>query len=173
MRPSTASRAVVALLAVTALSGCNLSSLQLTNDRRLTFSTPQARTRVKTPLVISWTMKDFDAAGLTGAKDPHEGVFAVFVDSAPMPAGKDLKWLARDDKGCAHDAECPSKPYLTARNVFLTTDPTLTVTLLPRQSDGVGDEQHYVNVVLLDGTGTRIGESAWYLPFTSKRRTAA
>jgi hypothetical protein len=38
-------------------------------------------------------------------------------------------------------------------------------------ADGVGDEQHYVNIVLLDGTGHRIGESAWYRPFTSKRRS--
>jgi hypothetical protein len=56
--------------------------------------------------------------------------------------------------------------------VYVTTDLSLTLDQLPSTGEGVGDEQHYVNVVLVDGTGHRIGESAWYLPFQSKRRNA-
>jgi len=90
-----------------------------------------------------------------------------------MPVGKNLKWLARDDAGCKRDARCPDAQYLADRGVFVTTDTSVTLQTLPQQTDGVGDEQHYVNVVLLDGTGHRIGESAWYRPFTSKRRSSS
>ena len=47
----------------------------------------------------------------------------------------------------------------------------MTLDVLPQVGDGVGDEQHWVNIVLLDGTGHRLKESAWYLPFRSKRRS--
>ena len=90
-----------------------------------------------------------------------------------MPVGKDLKWLAKDDSGCRRDPRCPDEQFLSVRNVHLTTAPTLTLDVLPRVGAGVGDEQHYVNVVLLDGTGRRIGESAWYQPFTSSRRSSS
>jgi hypothetical protein len=87
-----------------------------------------------------------------------------------MPVGKDLKWLARKDEGCKRDPRCPDAAYLKDRSIFLTTGTSVTLDVLPAAPDGVGDEQHYATVVLVDGTGHRIGESAWYRPFTSKRR---
>jgi hypothetical protein len=161
-----------AAAAVLALTGCQVDQLQFRNDHRLSFVAPGARDVVRTPLTISWTMKDFDAVGLDGSHDGHRGVYAVFVDRAPMPVGKDLRWLARGDRGCAHDPRCPDARYLADRGVHLTTDPQVTLDVLPLGASGAGDEQHWVNVVLLDGTGHRVGESAWYLPFRTTRRAA-
>jgi hypothetical protein len=164
-------RAAAAGLAVLCLAGCNASHLQFKNDHRLSFESPKARAKVTAPLTVEWSMRDFDATGLDGSSGKDHGVFAVFVDRAPMPAGKDLKWLFRNDSGCKHDARCPSVQQLADRDVLVTTDTHVTIDVLPQVGEGKGDEQHFVNVVLLDGMGNRIGESAWYLPFRSKRRS--
>jgi len=164
-------RAAVALLVLVATSGCQLSRLQFKNDERLTFESPAARHRVTAPVTISWSMKDFTATGLDGSTSTDQGVYAVFVDKAPMPVGKDLRWLFRSDNGCKHDAQCPTLQQLSDRGVHVTTETSIVLDVLPQVGRGVGDEQHFVNVVLLDGTGHRIGESAWYLPFQSKRRS--
>jgi hypothetical protein len=162
--------AVGALLCALLSSGCGISGLQFTNDERLTFQEPEARRRVSLPVTVRWTMKDFTPTGLDGSTDKTKGVYAVFLDKSPMPVGKDLRWLARSDKGCQRDPRCPNTEYLKDRGVRLTTDSSITIDVLPSSPDGAGDEQHYINVVLLDGTGRRQIESAWYLPFTSKRR---
>jgi hypothetical protein len=164
-------RAAAASLALLCLAGCSTSQLQFKNDHRLTFQTPKERAKVKAPLTVEWSMRGFEATGLDGSTDKDRGVFAVFVDRAPMPVGKDLKWLFRNDSGCKHDARCPSRQQLADRDVLVTTDTHVTIDVLPQVGEGKGDEQHFVNVVLLDGTGHRIGESAWYLPFRSKRRS--
>ena len=164
-------RAAAALLVLVAMSGCSLDNLQFRNDDRLSFRSPEARHRVTAPVTVSWDMKDFEATGLDGSTDKSRGAYAVFVDRAPMPAGKDLRWLFRSDSGCKHDSKCPTQQQLTDRGVFVTTDTSVTIDVLPQVGKGKGDEQHFVNVVLLDGTGHRVGESAWYLPFTSKRRS--
>lgn len=173
MRRTTALRTTAVALCVLSTAGCQLGELQFKNDHRLTFQEPASRERVTLPVTISWSMRDFSTTGLDGSSDPKQGAFAVFVDRAPMPVGKDLKWLARSDTGCKRDPRCPDAQYLADRGVHITTEPTLTLDVLPRAADGVGDEEHYVNVVLLDGTGHRIGESAWYRPFTSKRRSTS
>jgi hypothetical protein len=164
-------RAAAAALALLCLTGCGTDGLQFRNDHRLSFVTPEERAKVTAPLTVEWTMRDFTPTGLDGSTDEDRGVFAVFVDRAPMPSGKDLKWLFRNDSGCKHDARCPSLQQLEDRGVLITTQPRVTIEVLPQVGEGVGDEQHYVNVVVLDGTGRRHGESAWYLPFQSKRRS--
>lgn len=169
-----AARMRIALVALTLLaSGCQLSQMQFVADQRLAFEQPKARTRVTLPVTVRWSMKDFTASGLDGRSDDTAGIYAVFVDRAPMPAGKDLRWVVRDDRGCARDPRCPNAKYLADNGIFLTKDPSITLSFLPTAPDGVGDEQHFVNVVLLNGAGKRIGESAWYLPFTTERREAS
>jgi hypothetical protein len=160
----------VALLG--ALAGCDVSHLQFRADDRLSFSAPRSRELVSAPFTVSWSMEDFDPVGLDGSSDKGRGAFAVFVDRAPMPLGKGLKWLARHDKGCERDPRCPDAEYLADRGVYLTTDTSLTVERLPAAGEGVGNEQHFVNVVLVDGQGQRIGESAWYRAFQTKRRSS-
>jgi len=148
-------RAGLAVLCLVAAAGCQAGQLQFKNDHRLSFVSPQARHRVTMPLTISWTMKDFDAVGLDGSR------------------GKDLRWVGHKDTSCKRDPRCPDAKYLADRGVLVTTETSVTLDVLPSAPDGAGDEQHYVNVVLLDGTGHRIGESAWYRPFTSKRRSSS
>jgi hypothetical protein len=163
---------VVAVLLLTATSACQLSQLQFRGDHRLAFTTPAARARISLPVQVAWSMRDFAASGLDGSSTSGRGVYAVFVDAAPMPVGKDIRWVARKDVSCRRDPRCPSAQYLADNGVYLTTDPSVTIDDLPRAPDGVGDEEHYVNVVLLDGRGRRTTESAWYRPFTMKRRVA-
>jgi hypothetical protein len=155
---------VAALLLAALMAGCGAGELQFRNDHRLSFETPDARDNVELPLTIRWSMEDF-APG-------DEGSFAVFVDRAPMPVGKNLRWLMRGDRTCDADPKCPTLEQLARDDVYVTTDSTLRLTQLPRPSSGRGKEQHFVNVVLLDNAGKRIGESAWYLPFTTDRRNA-
>ena len=154
------------------LSGCTLSNLQFHGDHRLTFTAPGMRQKVTAPVTISWTMQDFDPTGLDGGTSKGQGVYAVFVDTSPMPVGKDLLWLFRDDPGSTRDPRYVTTARLNKINVYLTTDPTLMLTArqLPLLPAGVGDEEHTVNVVLLDGTGTRRTESAWFRTFLTKRR---
>jgi hypothetical protein len=161
----------LAVLVVAASGACRAGDLQFKNDHRLTFHTPAERERVRTPLTISWSMKDFAVVGLDGSRRSDRGLFAVFVDRAPMPIGKNLKSIAGEDEGCRRDPRCPDARYLADRGVYVTTKTSLTLDVLPQVVSGSGDEQHFVNIVLLDGTGHRIGESGWYRPFTFKRRT--
>ena len=165
-------RVLCLIACVLVVAGCQIDELQFKNDRRLSFTTPEARSKVDLPVEISWTMQDFEATGLDGSQHEDEGVFAVFVDQAPMPVGEDLKWLARHDPACERKPDCPDADYLAERSIYITTDPTVTLDHLPTAERGRGDEQHYANVVLLDGTGRRTKESAWYLPFRTTRRSS-
>lgn len=168
-RPLRLRTALVGLLALLTLPACGAGDLQFRNDDRLSFSAPRERARVTLPVSVRWSMRDFRTVGLDGSRSRGAGVFAVFVDRSPMPIGKDLTWLARDDSSCLRDPRCPNAGYLAEQGVFVTKRPQLVLDRLPKADAGVGDEQHYVNVVLLDGAGARIGESAWYRPFTMKR----
>lgn len=173
MLRTTATQIAGLALCLLSTSACATEHLQFRNDHRLSFEMPGERARVQAPVTIRWSMKDFSAVGLDGSTNKDRGVYAVFVDQAPMPAGQNLRWVAKGDPACQRDAGCPDPAYLADRGVRVTTETALTLDVLPRATVGVGDEQHYVNVVLLDGTGARIGESAWYLPFTSSRRSSS
>ena len=165
-----------AVLSCAAATGCSVGSvgqLQFRNDDRLSFTSPGHRELVEAPVTVSWRMQGFDPVGLDGSDADDRGAFVVFVDRAPMPVGKDIDWLLRDDRGCQRDPRCPDETYLADRGVYVTTGTSVTLETLPDAGDGVGNEQHYVNVVLVDGTGTRIGESAWYRPFQSERRSSS
>jgi hypothetical protein len=158
----------IALLALV-LSSCTVQNVQLRTDDRLHITAPRSRAVVATPVTVRWSMRDFDAAGLDGRSVPNRGAFVVFVDRAPMPAGKTLTSVANGDKSCELDPRCPDEKYLADRGVYVTTETSLTLAELPPVTAGRGNEQHYVNVVLVDGTGRRVGESAWYRQFQSRR----
>ena len=157
----------------TSTSACDVSRLQFKNDHRLTFEAPEDRAKVSVPFTLRWSMKDFDTSGgLDASTDDKRGVFAVFVDRAPMPVGKDIRWIGHGDTSCQRDPRCPDTAYLASKGVFITQDDSLTIDALPSVGEGVGDEEHFVNVVLLNGKGQRIGETGWYREFRSKRRSS-
>lgn len=162
------------LCAVTAwsLTGCDVGRLQFTNDHRLSFVSPASRAKVTVPFRVSWSMKGFTPTGLDGSTTDSSGVYAVFVDRAPMPVGKDIRWIGHSDTSCQRDPRCPDTAYLAAQGVYITQEPSVTLDTLPPAHAGVGDEEHFVNVVLLNGRGQRIGETGWYREFRSKRRSS-
>ena len=159
-------------LAATGTSACDVSRLQFTTDHRLTFQAPASRAKVQIPFTLAWSMKGFTPTGLDGSTDDRRGVFAVFVDRAPMPVGKDITWIGHGDLSCKRDPRCPDTEYLAAKGVYITRDTSLTIDTLPQPHQGIGDEEHFVNVVLLNGKGQRIGETGWYREFKSKRRSS-
>lgn len=164
-------RGALIFLLVILLSSCTVQDVQFRTDDRMQILSPESRALVSTPLTIKWSMRDFTAVGLDGTADPSRGAFVVFVDRAPMPAGRNLEWLARDDSACRIDASCPDEQYLAERGVHVSSRTSVRLETLPAASDGVGNEQHYVNIVLVDGTGRRIGESAWYRQFQRLRES--
>lgn len=164
--------ALAAVLLLPALAGCAPEGLQFRNDDRLVFASPGVRELVSAPVTVRWSMSDFEAVGLDGSRTADRGVFAIFVDRAPMPVGQDLRWLFRDDPRCARTRDCPDADFLADNDVFLTTEPSLVLEQLPQVDALDGEETHDVSVVLLDGTGRRAVESAWYLPFRTTAQSA-
>jgi hypothetical protein len=81
----------------------------------------------------------------------------------PMPPGADLGWVADGDNACASTPGCPDERYLADRFVFTTEAPELSLDMLPSTSRASRSDHHEITIVLLDGTGRRIGESAWYV----------
>jgi hypothetical protein len=161
----------IALLgaALSLLSACVPEGLAFVKDDRLEITSPASRADVKPPVTISWKVRDFEVTGETGSGDDGAGYFAVFVDKAPVPPGRSLAWLARDDTHCLATRGCPNETYLADRGVYSTSETTLTLKRLPDLNAYQGHENHEVTVVLLDGTGHRIGESAWYVNFLYDR----
>jgi hypothetical protein len=163
--------ACLALCVVLLTGACDVAAMQFVNDHRVTITEPKMRTTVKTPLTVRWTYRDFELVGADGSTDPHKGYFAVFVDRAPVPAGKTLAYVAHNDKSCRPQSGCPDAAYLADAHVYATDEPEITLETLPFQP-GVrgGRELHTITVVLMDGAGRRIGESAWYVDVRFRRR---
>lgn len=153
-----------------ALSGCVREGLAFKVDDRLTFTSPADRGTVALPVKLAWEIRDFDitAPGVDVRNDA--GYFGVFVDTTPMPPGKPLKWLARDDDSCREADGCPDEQYLNVRGIYTTTATELVLQQLPRTTDKDRRERHRATIVLLDATGTRIGESAFEIVFDVDRR---
>lgn len=142
------------------LCGCaDYSELSFRQDKRLQVVAPADRSTVPLPVTVRWQMSDFS------------GEYALFVDRSPVPGGKALDYIARHDRGCRNDPACPDTEYLAAHQVFTTTATEYTFESLPAPSERDSDkpERHRVTIVLLDGSGHRIGESAWTVEFTLRR----
>jgi hypothetical protein len=164
-------RTLCAVLAVcAAVTACVPEGLAFRVDRRLTILQPEDRSTVWLPVTIDWDIRDFEVVGPGEQVRADAGYFGVFVDTTPMPPGKPLRWLARDDTSCRADAGCPDAAYLSTRGVYTTTETELTLEELPRTNDDDRRERHRVTIVLLDASGTRIGESAFEVAFDLDRR---
>lgn len=162
-------RGVAVAAVCAALVGCVPQGLAFRVDDRLTFRAPEDRSTVRLPVTLDWDIRDFRITE-PGSGEPREGAgyFGVFVDASPMPPGRDLGWIARDDSDCRPDDGCPDEEYLSARGVYTTTDTELFLEQLPRGDEG-RRERHRATIVLLDSSGTRIGESAFEIAFDVDR----
>jgi hypothetical protein len=152
------------------LTSC-LSGLAFKTDERLRITSPRDRAEVSLPVTARWTVSDFEITGPTPAGKPNAGYFGVFVDRAPQPPGERFVWFAKDDRHCLRVEGCPNEKYFSDRGVFSTQETSFTIDSIPSTLPvgSVRREFHELTVVLLDGTGRRIGESSWFAQFQLKR----
>lgn len=153
---------LLATVAVALLTGsCAVSNLDYFQDNRLAIMAPRTNGTVDLPLVVAWTVHDFD------------GSFAVFLDRSPMSPGEDLRSLVpSDDRVCRASSACPDANWLSAHGVYVTDQQTLTISSLPdRRTSGHSQDRHELIVVLLDKTGHRIRESAFIREFLVRRES--
>lgn len=152
------------------LAGCSdYSQLSFRQDKRLQVLTPQDRGIARLPVTVRWRIDDFVVAGRTGTAAPNQGYFGLFVDRAPVPGGEPLSYIARKDRRCRPQHGCPNAGYLASHQVFTTTATEYTFAALNKPDVKHRKEKHTITIVLLDGTGRRIGESAWSVTFTLQR----
>jgi hypothetical protein len=157
---------------VVVASGCGVRGLNFKDDKRLEFIAPGDRAEVRLPVTVRWTVSDFDATGADGSQRRNAGSFGVYIDRTPQPPGEQQEWLVRNDQMCKNDATlCANVDFLAQRDVHTTTDTSFLIERLPLPS---GDaerrrEFHEVTIVLLNGRGERIGESAFVRQFEVNR----
>lgn len=156
MRPKCCNR--IALSAALLLSACGTSGLAFRVDESVEILSPRSRSSVELPFDLRWRMK-------TGSRGGDS--FAVFIDRAPMPPGKRISYLAKDDDACRRLPGCPDEAWLNARNIYTTRTTSLTIRVLPdtRDERDTGREPHEVTIVMLDSDGRRKGESAFFVDF--------
>lgn len=151
------------------LSGCSASGLNFREDRRLTILEPGDMETVSLPFTVRWRIDGFDVIDAPDGSDDHDrGRFAVFVDRSPMPPGKGLDWLARNDDGCRDNPDCPNEKWLRDRGVRVLSATEITFDSM-RVNDSQGRDRHEVTIVLLDGRDRRIGEAAFGVEFVVDR----
>lgn len=159
----------IAMGSLLLVPACIPEGLAFVQDDRLEITAPEGHTEVDLPLTIEWEVEGFEITGPDGSSEEDAGYFGVFVDTTPVPPGENLEWIARDDRRCLSTPGCPDEVYLADRNVYSTTDTEFTIENLRDLETATGLETHEVTIVLLDGTGHRIGESAWYVTFFYQR----
>jgi hypothetical protein len=161
-----------AALFVVLATGCGVSGLNFKDDKRVEFVTPGDRAAVRLPVTIRWTVRDFAVTGPDGTTRRDAGSFGVYVDRTPQPPGEPQRWLVRNDPTCKRDpVSCRNEEFLAQRDIHTTTATSFVIDRLPLP---IGDakrrrEFHDVTIVLLNGRGERIGESAFVRQFEVKR----
>jgi hypothetical protein len=158
--------AAVALLA----TGCIAHGLAFVQDKRVDVVAPESHSTVRLPVTIRWTVHGFRLTGHDGRSNADAGYFGVFVDRAPVPPGKPLSSVAHGDRICLATPGCPDRQYLADHDTYAVTGTSFTLHQLPDLSSYHGHELHEVTIVLLDGSGLRIGEQAWYVDFRYERK---
>lgn len=161
-----------ALLVIASLlaGACQLEGVDLRQDRRVEIVSPdEFRERVTLPVIIDWTVQDFEVTGPSPTSDDDSGYFLLLVDVDPQPPGEGLDYFARDDVECRQSESCPNEKYLAQKNIFTTSDTDFTIEHLG-PAPGVdlmrGDaDVHEATIVLVDGMGQRIGEGSWTTTF--------
>ena len=141
-----------------ALTGCRTSALAFRADVPVTIESPAARARVALPVVVQLTTTE--QLVQRQRHNPDRALFAVFVDQEPMPVGRTLDWVARDDDSCRLAPGCPDINYLNARAIFVTSSTTVRVDTVLTSPKGrkLSDGLHRMTVVLLDRNGRRAVE---------------
>ncbi len=152
----------VAIAAV--LPACRVNDLAFKEDERVEIVSPVDQDEVTLPFEIRWTVKGFEVVGADGSDSENAGYFAVLLDESPMPPGEGLAYFARDDISCDRSAGCPDAQYFAERGIFPTSATSFEVANIEdtRPTDRKSaPDNHELTVILLNGKGERIGESAF------------
>ena len=166
-RPGRAGLVLACLVGL--LPACGVDGLSFVQDERVRITAPADRATVPLPVTITWTVHDFTVTGRDGSAGPDAGYFGILVDRAPPPPGETLEWLVRDDAECKVTPNCPNEAYLRSRHAYSTTDTTITIDRIPDLTRGQARDLHEATVVLLNGRGQRMGESAFRVEFEVAR----
>lgn len=133
-----------ALLTLLGLAACVPEGLAFRIDERVKITQPADRETVALPVRIAWEVDNFDVVAPGAPAREDAGYFGVYVDRAALPPGQHI----------------PKKP---GTGVYTTSDTELVLKKLP--PDTADREEHTATVILLDGAGRRIGESAFNVTF--------
>lgn len=159
--------AASAIAAMLLASGCDVSQMSFVKDDRVRVVHPEDRSTVTLPLVLRWQVHDFEVTGRDGQAKPNAGYFAVFIDRPPIPPGKTLEWFVKQDDSCGGD---PCGTIEKLAGVYTTKNTHLELTRLHSTGGQRDKEQHEAILVLMDGKGARIGESASRVQFNFERK---
>lgn len=145
-------RFVIVVTALVLLGGCGGVDRAFRQENAMRITAPRSSAKLTLPLTVTWSTKDDAAAGRR---------YAVFVDRSPMPPGKTLEWLARDDDACRTSTSCPDEAWLNDHAVYTASSRQVTVRAVP--SSVLGDRSrsdggHRLVVVELDRDGRRVSE---------------
>lgn len=148
-----------------------MRGLNFQEDERLEITSPPDRAEVRLPFVVRWTVSDFRVTGRDGNATPDAGYFGVYIDRAPQPPNRTQAWLVREDQRCRRLADCTASSFLADQNIFAVTETSFTVERVQAPSSQAPKrrEFHDVTIVLLNGRGERIGESAFIRQFEVNR----
>ena len=146
-----------------------MRGLSFVEDDRVSILEPGDRDNVELPMTVRWSVEDFRVTGPTGTATSDAGYFAVFVDRAPQRPGRTVESLARGDAACEVDPACPDEAYFASRGVYTTAETEITIDFIPDLTEGDNRDFHEITIVLLNGEGERIGESAFRVEFEVAR----
>ena len=149
----------VALVAALPAAGCGVHGLSFVEDDRVSILEPADRATVDLPMTVRWRVDNLS----------DDVSFAVFVDRAPQRPGRTVESLARGDAACEVDPACPDEAYFASRGVYTTEEAEITIDFIPDLTEGDNRDFHEVTVVLLNGEGERMGESAFRVEFEVAR----
>ncbi len=154
-------------------ASCSTQGLNFKEDRRVTITSPRERAQVRFPFTVEWEVRGFRITGPDGRDRPNSGYFGFFLDRAPQPPGKGFAWLVRNDRSCLLRPGCPDNLYFKNLGIHSTTKTSFTINNIidPDPLDISRDrrEFHEAVIILMNGRGERIGESAFKVEFEVKR----
>lgn len=153
-------------------AACGTNGLNFLQDNRVAITAPSDRAQVDFPITVTWTVKDFKITGADGQRRPDAGYFGVFVDRSPQPPQEKQEWLVRENQRCRRIPGCPDEEFLALQDIHSTTERKFTIGSLPEPSSNSTQrrrEFHDVTIILLNGMGERIGESAFTVQFEVNR----
>jgi len=141
------------------VSGCSQfagAGLAFRDDPVVRITTPTHRARVRAPFTLRWrALRPL----------PRGGRYEILVDRAPQPPGARPDRLAHGDDACRHTPGCPDATWYAAHGVFLTRGTLFDVPFVAPIRDERSSTLHDATIVVLDGTGRRVGEAGAFLEF--------